>query len=922
MIKSRKSILFLCITLNIFLAALIYNQIVEATGGAFPKTKMGGGLDEGEGNVGVDRSSNTGSLSLGRNAVPEYSVYEPGECNHCHELHASFGGEEPKPKDGGPHPYLTFKNAQEDKTGSDFCLYCHDQFDFGTITYSSDGTTVGDPPQGFGVHGVFQNGPNLNVYKNSSHYTSNAFLWPEPSQSRPGGGYIEPSPTIHPRKIRSKGRGTCLNCHTPHGIMGKAGGDQYIYDEDAVKGSIQSQISQGGIHPDTGRPLKGDITTPYLIPRQKIAWEEALCENCHDAGGSAVSTLPPNIQDEIDKRITPSCGNGDTFPYNDSCGSGHPVDDPLYAGQHSTREAVEVTERHVECYDCHNPHGVRGPNTPSTVADDGGRMTGTKYVEIDGTQHIAGVDGARQPYVYEVCFRCHGDTFVYVSRGAEQAAPSPYVAAGSETGPGSGTPDPSSIVDLGDYNGNVTARFRGNENITGSINEQLGWSNKRREFNPNTSNTTFNQSTLKSAFHPVVEEGRNQSEALNWSLSEPFSSTKLGIVSASSGLSTSATINCNDCHNNEDVGGGVPYDINTGVRGPLNESNLRDTDVQTSYSGAAPVGPHGSKNPRILRAYYNTYIETNNSSNYEEHKYNNSGFAYAGPHRVERVNDYYSFWCRGNHNNPTEILNNFALCFSCHNPEPFLYGRDAGAPPTDKNGKRLPANDCRVDPTGAGDGRNGLKTWGECYDWRSDTWVPCEYLTSGPNGDGLEENQHTNFWTPGWGFGSLHYYHLKTGKIKCHECHYNVHSNVEATNTLYDNPNALGTGVPPDGNTHLINFAPHVQAKDGTKPAWYWDPDPTVTQLQANYPDNTKLQGVFRCNLVCHGRTMADCYYTPPNHYPDSVVRFTTYGGDAIDNTPGPHASGGWVAGTSLYGYWQFWSQCAVSLVQADRPYP
>ena len=34
--------------------------------------------------------------------------YVIGNCGHCHEQHASMGGSEPQPQDGGPSPFALF----------------------------------------------------------------------------------------------------------------------------------------------------------------------------------------------------------------------------------------------------------------------------------------------------------------------------------------------------------------------------------------------------------------------------------------------------------------------------------------------------------------------------------------------------------------------------------------------------------------------------------------------------------------------------------------------------------------------------------------------------------------------------------------------------------------------------------------------
>ncbi|MBI5902672.1 MAG: hypothetical protein HZB84_04200, partial [Deltaproteobacteria bacterium] len=72
------------------------------------------------------------------------------------------------------------------------------------------------------------------------------------------------------------------------------------------------------------------VSVDYVIPRQLIAWEEALCFNCHDSNGPSTR----DIKTEIQKRAL-------------SGGSGHPVDDTTLAGKHTASENTEVTVKHV-----------------------------------------------------------------------------------------------------------------------------------------------------------------------------------------------------------------------------------------------------------------------------------------------------------------------------------------------------------------------------------------------------------------------------------------------------------------------------------------------------------------------------------------------------------------------------------------------
>ena len=99
----------------------------------------------------------------------------------------------------------------------------------------------------------------------------------------------------------------------------------------------------------------------------------------------------------------------------------------------------------------------------------------------------------------------------------------------------------------------------------------------------------------------------------------------------------------------------------------------------------------------------------------------------------------------------------------------------------------------------------------------------------------------TNIGMGGWDFLNMY--------TACANCHYNVHSNAEATNTVRHSDRRW---LPADGDTHLVNFSPLVAAYSYAKPRWWY------------------TGSVMRCNLTCHGVTMeqgfgpsnADAWYT------------------------------------------------------------
>jgi hypothetical protein len=134
-------------------------------------------------------------------------------------------------------------------------------------------------------------------------------------------------------------------------------------------------------------------------------------------------------------------------------------------------------------------------------------------------------------------------------------------------------------------------------------------------------------------------------------------------------------------------------------------------------------------------------------------------------------------------------------------------------------------------------------------------------------------------------------YHLQYSGAMCHECHYNVHSNVEAQNTIYgdglgsiaggggvfqapecSNPSLNNGGGYPclpfdsedgiiDGviDTHLINFGPQAEGTIAVKPRWAYVWDTSINAWR------------FKCFLRCHNETMDTCAYQTLNDNEEAV---------------------------------------------------
>jgi len=100
---------------------------------------------------------------------------------------------------------------------------------------------------------------------------------------------------------------------------------------------------------------------------------EDLCFTCHD--GTPAST---NIRSEFLKGT-----NGANIFH-------HPVAD-----------SEQSAGRSVECVDCHNPHKARPDN----------KHAGVSAVDLAGAAIGPSTADPRDPAEYEVCFKCHGDSY-------------------------------------------------------------------------------------------------------------------------------------------------------------------------------------------------------------------------------------------------------------------------------------------------------------------------------------------------------------------------------------------------------------------------------------------------------------------------------------------------------------------------------
>lgn len=645
----------------------------------------------------------------------------------------------------------------------------------------------------------------------------------------------------------------CRNCHDPHTIQGA----KRLHREgvnaqgtDGIEATCYLCHAPNASPTAAGTLVAGDPTSganPRFVTGTGRAAPDVYSDFSKDVGVGNCATFP-------------KCGSAMNLQFD----QGH---EPVFVAR--SQEGVELASStppagnesspglgtpdtaHVECVDCHNPHQV--------VRDN--RLRGMKGITFDNQVVETTSGNLNRPYVYEVCFRCHGNSYTTIFLGDRY-------------------PD-----DIKFSLGGISFAYRSNPQITPS-NPKFslsGFSNKRLEFatygsasqeRPNGTDGSYRAGVgpgVHKAFHPVAAGGRNGTAALTKQL-QAWSGGR---------LANEITIQCTDCHNSDYYNAygdsGSPTIVQSRFLGPITESNaVRAGDVPNlgiaqDYDGERsqhPIGPHGSNHIRILRAPYNTDV--------------------ANPSRDFRTNGFNSPLFPG-FPGQTSHWDNFLLCFQCHDRQGF---------------------DPIVNPTGVQD-----NTWTNFFG------VPVE---PDDNPVSVVGNSQLSWES------NLHMYHLQRTGALCHECHYNVHSNVEAQNTIYgDGTGCIGgtpgcpAGLPPDdedgivdgvSDTHLINFAPPnpgiysgekrcddsgistaedvtcttgsgftldqrrnpnpqyvgltdpafpkpnvfeaVEGVTADRPVWYY----TLTESTDDTAPRPQFP-VFRCNLRCHGVVMSTCFY-------------------------------------------------------------
>lgn len=640
----------------------------------------------------------------------------------------------------------------------------------------------------------------------------------------------------------------CRNCHDPHTIQGA----KRLHREgvnaqgtDGIESTCYLCHAPNAASTAPGTLVAGDPTSganPRFVTGTGRPAPDVYSEFAKDILGAPCTTFP-----RCGSAMNLQFSQGHEPVFTARSQEGVELDSPSPPANNESSPGSSTRDTaHIECVDCHNPHQVVREN----------RLRGIKGITFDAQVIETTPANLNRPYVYEVCFRCHGNSYTNIFAGDRYPDDTQYSL------------------------GNINFSFRSNPLVpTSNPKFSLsGFSNKRLEFatygraenerlgGPDASYengpTWTNDVTRRvgpgvhKSFHPVVAGGRNGTDALTKQL-QAWSGGR---------AANEITIQCTDCHNNDYYNAygttGSQTPVQTRFLGPITESNtvrsgdVRNIGIAQDYDGERsqhPIGPHGSNYLRILRAPYDTDIA-------------NPGRSFSG----DGFNS--THWDK------------FLLCFQCHDRNAFdPYLNPTGVQdPSWTNFFGVPASpDDAGDPT-----RNPQLSWEsnlhmyhlqrtgalchEChYNVHSNAQGQNTIFGDGtgciggtatcPAGlppddedgvaDGVSDTHLINFAPPGPP--------IYTGVRRCDPDVTSTQEDVACTQNGIQHPNISNTGS--DVNVAKSNvfsaIESGVEGVTADRPVWYYTATVTTDDLTAT------PVGVFRCNLRCHGVVMSTCFY-------------------------------------------------------------
>ncbi len=225
-------------------------------------------------------------------------------------------------------------------------------------------------------------------------------------------------------------RGGCNQCHTFGSTEPQKASSLWTENDNALCYQCHAQWSRTGVYPgqqdyEFSTHLRDSrMVWPGPKPKARKELEAAgKCVNCHDPHGvQDASGLIPDLLFLRDDKLCLTCHNGSNTTLSIADELRKPYRHPI--GKNTIRHRPDegnqayrygLSNRHVTCSDCHNPHALLSdPSSPVAPA------VSNRNIRVNGVKVINGPAGSVPSYIYrsaldksttlaeyEICFKCH-----------------------------------------------------------------------------------------------------------------------------------------------------------------------------------------------------------------------------------------------------------------------------------------------------------------------------------------------------------------------------------------------------------------------------------------------------------------------------------------------------------------------------------
>jgi len=188
-------------------------------------------------------------------------------------------------------------------------------------------------------------------------------------------------------RLDGSGQLQCTSCHTVHdNQFGKFLATSPFNGELCLTCHIKNGWSASS-HSNSSASWEGESVSSLA------------CQSCHvpHAAGGRERLLRSGVEEDVCLTCHDGLVAAQDIERELRKFSRHAVGDTT--GTHDPTETAVVNTRHVECVDCHNPHAASSTGIPS------GPLAMVRGINIVGNE-VNPVNNE-----YEVCFRCHADSF-------------------------------------------------------------------------------------------------------------------------------------------------------------------------------------------------------------------------------------------------------------------------------------------------------------------------------------------------------------------------------------------------------------------------------------------------------------------------------------------------------------------------------